>query len=336
MTTKNYKTIIDQSWQLRREKKFRDAELILNEAMAEHSVNSFEHKLLKANLADVLLRQGNAQEARDTALEIIEADPRQVTALTVLGLAALELKAPEEAAENLQKAYNLAPNSFRAGRLARALELSGNPDKALATLREAIQKHPNDHYLIKQFGAMEEKAASISELPRVLPGEVDEEDFLLYAEKMKAKLKSLNPADAAEQLKKIIKIGKRKKNPHLHLLLGDLLRKAENEEEALEAYIKAREIDPHNLLALSQLLYTYRRLGRTEEAWPLLKLLLYHRPTDKTAKSSLLKDAVDLGKETETALYFEELLQKYPERKDFYGAIRKLKQATESAKKEQD
>ena len=120
-------------------------------------------------------------------------------------------------------------------------------------------------------------------------------------------------------------MGRRKANPHLHLLLGDLRRKAGDETGAAAAYAQAWELDPENLLALSQLLFSYRRLGRKEEAWPLLKRLLYHRPGDKTAKASLIRDALDLGKEEEAVLFFEELLQRYPHHKEFYGAIRKLK-----------
>lgn len=340
MVEKDYKAALDQCWQLRREKKFREAELLLNEALAEQPATSFEHKILKANLADVILRQGNAKEAREMALEVLGEDSRQVAALTVLGMATLEMKKPDEAAENLQKAYDLSPNPFRAGRLARAYELSGSIDKALTTLKNALQQYPEDSYLLKQYISLQERASkdfkkSGSDMQQVLPDQVDEEDFLRYAEIMKAKLNNIDPAKATEQLQKVIKVGKRKNNPHLHLLLGDLLRKTGNEGGALEAYHQARELEPQNMLALSKLLYTYRRLGRTEEAWPLLKLLLYHRPADKTAKASLLKDAVELKKTKETALFFEELLEKYPQRKDFYGAIRKLKQAAENTDKEQ-
>ena len=338
MPGKDFKEIIDQSWQLRREKRYREAELLLHEALTEHSPGSFAYNQLQANLADVLQRQGNTAEAREVALEVLDKDPAQVTALTVLGLAALENKQAGEAAENLQKAYTKAPNPFRAGRLARALELQGKLQEAVEILREALQSAPNDSYLLKQHSALQKKLVAKEPQQRqkktlpedILPGDIKEDDFNAYAEQMRAKLEKLDPAEAASQLQKIIKVGKRKENPQLHLLLGNLLREAGNEKAAAEAYQKARELDPENLLALSQLLYSYRRLGRKEEAWPLLKLLLYHRPWDKTAKASLLKDAVDLGKEQETVRYFEELLQKYPERKEFYGAIRKLMKAAES------
>ncbi|MFO7952290.1 MAG: tetratricopeptide repeat protein [Bacillota bacterium] len=337
MTSKDFKEIIDQSWQLRKEKQFREAELLLHEALANYSPGSFEHNNLKANLADVLQRQGDVEAARQTALEVLEKDPGQVIALTVLGLAALENKQAGEAVENLKKAYQVAPNSFRAGRLARALELDDNLQEAVAVLREALQKNPGDSYLLKQHNALQKKLEakeprSEKEPPtpeNILPGEIKEDDLIPYAEQMRAKLEKLEPAEAASQLQKVIKVGKRKENPHLYLLLGDLLRKAGDENRAADAYLKARELDPENLLALSQLLYSYRRLDRKEEAWPLLKLLLYHRPDNKAAKSSLIRDAIDLDKARETARFFEELLQKYPQRKELYGAIRKLMNAAE-------
>ncbi len=268
------------------------------------------------------------------ALEVLAEDPDQAVALSVLGMIALEEKQFDEAAENLQKAYSLVPSGYRAGRLARAYELDGKTEKALDILNEALRHNPRDGYLLRQYNNLRGKAGNISAAAHkedhpVLSagGKIEEEDYLPYAEEIKIKLQKLEPAEAAEQLKKLIKIGERKNNPHLHLLLGDLLREAGNEETAMEAYRQARELDPQNMLALSQLLYSLRRLGRQEEAWPLLKLLLYHRPGDVTAKSSLVKDAVDLGKEKETLLFFEELIQKYPERKELYGTIRKLHNA---------
>ncbi len=338
MVNKNLKNLLDQSWQLRREKRFSEAELLLYEALSEYDSGSFEYNILKANLADVLLHQGDTARAHETALEVLAKAPDQATALTVLGIAALENKSAAEAVENLQKAYSHAPNPYRAGRLARALESCGKTQEALEFLREALQKYSEDAYLLKQYSNLQrrvEKDFPSSEYKQVPPNqvlkkEVKEEDFIPYAEQIKYKLDDLEPEEAARQLQRIIKVGKRKTNPHLHLLLGDFWRKAGHESKAAESYWKARELDPENLLALSQLLFSYRRMGKKEEAWPLLKMLLYYRPADKTAKSSLIKDAVDLNKEQETILFFEELIQKYPRHKEFYGAIRKLKTAAES------
>ncbi len=337
MGREDYKSVIDQSWQLRRASRYQEAELVLHEALAEYSAGSFEHGLLKANLADVLLRQGNTAEARSLALEVLAKEPSQVTALTVLGVAALEEKAAPEAVENLRKAYRRSPNPYRAGRLARALELDGKADQALALLQEALQKYPADSYLVRQYSTLKEKAPEAPTAADELLAELsrDEEAALPYAEQMKLKLQHLEPAEAAAQLQKIVRVGKRKENPHLHLLLGDLWRKAGRETEAAEAYRQARELDPKNLLALSQLLYCYRRLGRKEEAWPLLKILLLSKPGDLTAKSSLIKDAAELGKTEEAATFFTELLAQYPHRKELYGAIRKLKASGASRREDE-
>jgi predicted Zn-dependent protease len=280
------------------------------------------------------MQKQNRTEARKMALEVLAEDPDQAVALSVLGMIALEKKEFAEAIENLEKANRLTPSGYRAGRLARAYELNGKPLKALEVLDEALRQNPRDGFLLRQYNSLRDKttdqariADNSDNLALSPKSDIDEDDHLPYAEQIRAKLQNLDAAEAVKQLEKLIKIGKRKNNPYLHLLHGDLLREAGDEEAAMQAYSRARELDPQNMIALSQLLFSLRRLERKEEAWPLLKLLLYHRPGDVTAKSSLIKDALSLGKEKETLLFFEELLHKYPERKELYGTIRKLHNA---------
>lgn len=332
--TGDYREKLDFSWQLRREKKYREAETVLAEALDRANPESAAYRVLKVNLADVILRQGRADEAREAALEVLAGDPAQVAALTVLGMSALEIKNPIEALENLEKAYGLAPSAFRAGRLARAHELADNPTAALKILAEARQRFPRDPYLLRQHSTLQ-KRLSPDALPppgplSAPPGRDEpEEDSSLYAEMLRARLRSLDAAAAAAELGRLLRVGKRRQNPHLQVLHGDLLREAGDEEGALAAYNLARELDPGNLHFLAQLLYTYRRLGRKEEAWPLLKLLLCRRPGDKTAKASLLKDAVDLNRLAEGIRFFEELLQLNPQHRELYGAIHRLKKMQE-------
>jgi len=39
----DFKEVLDQSWQLRREKKFSEAEMLIHEALEEQLSGSFEH-----------------------------------------------------------------------------------------------------------------------------------------------------------------------------------------------------------------------------------------------------------------------------------------------------
>lgn len=332
----DYKRAIDESWRLRKQKKLQEAELILHEVLAGYRAGSRQHNLLQANLADVLLRRGSLAEARRLALEVLEQEPSQVTALTVLGAVALERKETAEAVENFRKAYNLMPNAYRAGRLARALELDGREEEALELLGQALKQFPGDAYLLRQYSRLKAKAPAAPAGEDTVLAELagEGEAFLPYAEQIKAKLQHLEPEEAVRQLKRIVKVGKRQENPHLHLLLGDLLRKIGREEEAAEAYGTARQLDPENLLALSQLLYSCRRLGRKEEAWPLLKLLLNRRPGDHTARASFVKDAVELGKTGEALTFMAELMASYPHLKELYGIMRKLKTAQAAREEE--
>lgn len=330
----DYKTIIDKCWQLRRAKRFTEAELLLQESLENFTAGSFAHRVIKANLADVLLQKGDKKAAHETALQVLAEDPDQAIALTVMGLIALDQKQYSEAIENLKKAFELVPGGYRAGKLARAYELTGNLEKALSVLSKALEHNPRDGFLLRQHNKLKQKAAvempaakgqDQSKPPAVSTPE--EKDHFPYAEQMRAKLQGLEPSVAAAQLQKAIKVGERKFNPYLYLLLGDLYREAGDEEIAVKAYRQAYELDTQNAQALSQYLFALRRCGRKKEAWPLLKELLNRRPDDVTAKSSLLKDAGELNKEEEAVSFFEELLEKHPERKELFGAIRKMHRA---------
>lgn len=325
----NPSKIIDESWQLRRKKRYREAELILHEALPHYHEGSYEHGLLKTNLAGVLLQQGNAEEARALALEVLEKMPTQTDALTVLGSAALKMNQTSEAVENLQKAYSRVPNPYRAGRLARALELDGQKERALALLKEALQKFPQNGYLLKQYAYLNKTVNPAPESDDSILKNFSEGDetSLSYAEYLKSRLQDLEPEEAARQLQKIIKVGKRKDNPHLHLAVGELWRKAGDDKEAVKWYRKALELDPGNSYTLSQQIFAYRRLGMKETAWPLLKNLVSQNPGDRPARAVFIKDARELGRNREAVEHLEEILKQSPGHKELYGAIRKLRAA---------
>ena len=335
--SEDYKSIIDKCWQLRRAKRFTEAELLLQENLANFTAGSFAHRILKANLADVLLQRGDKKAAHETALQVLAEDPTQAIALTVMGLIALDRKQYSEAIENLKKAFEIVPGGYRAGRLARAYELAGDLEKALSVLSKALEHNPRDGFLLRQYNKLKQKATVETNLEEdqgqskppaaSIP---EEKDHFPYAEQMRAKLQGLEPSEAAAQLQKAIKVGERKLNPYLYLLLGDLHREAGSKEMAVKAYRQAYELDTQNTQALSQYLFALRRSDLKKEAWPLLKELLHQRPDDVSAKSSLLKDAGELNKEKEAAAFLEELLEKYPERKELFGAIKKMQKAIEN------
>ncbi len=353
--------VVKECWELRRGGRLREAELKLYEALEDYPGND----LLEANLADVLLRQGDTYKARDIALRVLERNPRQIMALTVLGEAALKQGEAEEALENLNRAYELSPSSYRAGRLAAACKFAGREEQALQILKSALQEAPEDKYLQKQYTLLKESLkkqgthpstfespegeyeqdehegypGEPDPFPRVSPGDkevktwrsdTEQETFLkdetsfAYAQHIKEQLKHLEPEKAAVELKKLIKVGSRKENPHLQVLLGELLRHVQYDWEAAEAYKKARELNPEDKFALTQETYCYRRLGKKEDAWPLLKTLLYRSPQDKVARSVFLKDAEELNRVDEAVEFVSQLLDKYPHRGELYGLIKKL------------
>ncbi len=314
--------LIKETWELRKKKNFREAELKLLEALELSPGNP----LVEANLAEVYLMQGNLDEARKAALKALEKNPVQVHALTALGVTALEEGALAEAIENLQQALERAPNAYRAGRLARAYELNGEGEKALQILQQALEDHPGDRYLLKQYSGLKKKVqASAPPAGETLPGfSPEDETSLPYAEQMREKLRRLPPEKAAAQLQKTVRVGKRSQNPHLHSLLGDLWRQAERDGEAAAAYRSARELDPEDRYSLAHEAFCYRRLGRKMDAWPLLKQLLRQNPRDNAVKSAFLKDASELQRQAEAIELLEDILESRPHFRELYGAVKKL------------
>ncbi len=335
---------MQESWTLRSAGRLREAELKLYEAMTLQPDDSY----LAANLADVCLRQGRHSEARSLSLQALEKQPRQALALTVLGQVALLEHDFAEAVANLEQACAIGFRPFRAGLLARAYEESEKPEKALQVLQEALKKYPDDVYLHRQRNRLQQERAAAEPpagpgLPWKEPGDGPGEDKTdgaqsgtlpspgpgheagpAYAEKLREQLSGLEPARAAAQLEKIIRVGKRRHNPALQSLLGELLRQAGDDEKAAQAYRRAREIDPGQLFALSQEAFCLRRLGQKETAWPLLKILLERDPRNQPVRASFLRDAEDLDRLQEAIDFLVDLLNRQPHHKAIHGMIKKL------------
>lgn len=301
--------------------------MFLRESLQQFPPGSKEAAQVKALLAETLLRQGNIKEAKKEALEVLDQFPEQVAALTVVGLVSLEKGEVDEAIENLAKAYRLKPNAFLAGRLSRAHQMAGEENKALEILQRALEKNPRDEYLFRQYTSLKKKLGRTPLEESELLSRFSEEDetSLAYAEQLRERLEEMVPQKAVLQLKKIIKVGKRKNNPHLYILLGDLYRKAKDEKQAAEAYRVARELNPKDAYALAHEAFSLRRMGEIEKAWPLLKTLVSMQPDHDAGKSALVKDAAELGRVEEAIEFFEELLLNFPQHKELYGYIKRLK-----------
>ncbi len=328
MTKVSMQDLLKNYWALLKEKRFSQGELLLREKMQQFPPGTAENTLIKANLADILLRQGKLQEARETAMEALFENPNQVRALTVLGLVSLQRKDSDEAIDHLEKAYRLKRNAYQAGRLARAYEAAGSEKQALAVLREALEESPRDQFLLKQYTRLRKKCGPAAERDELLSRfSAEEETSLLYAEYIEGNLQKLGPEKAAAELERIMKVGKRSSNPHLNILMGNYRRRLKQEQEAAQSFRRARELDPDNHHALAQEAFCYRRLAEKEKSWPLLKMLLSREPGNSTVKSTFVKDAAELGKRDEAVHFLEELLDSFPHHKELYGSINKLKKS---------
>lgn len=98
-----------------------------------------ENRELLATRALIALALGEAQEARETAEQVLELDPRHPEALAVRGELALQRGEVDAALRDFEQALQLRPASFRAASgIARALQAKGERDAAAAACATAV------------------------------------------------------------------------------------------------------------------------------------------------------------------------------------------------------
>ncbi len=91
--------------------------------------------------AENSIMAGKPVEARAFCVRILEADPRQVRALEILGDALVQMGKPDEAAEQYRKALQVAPSSMIQAKLNRAAPSVRSAATTTAT-RQSVPAQP--------------------------------------------------------------------------------------------------------------------------------------------------------------------------------------------------
>jgi len=316
---------LKQVWALRKEGRLEDAALLLVDALDQG-----KHPVLLSNLADVLLTRGHRQEAVRRAEEALQMDPRNDQAHAVLGRAAEAQGLFQQAAEHLKQALELNEREFYVVSLARILEKDGKVGEAIGIMQDWLEQHPEGLRVQKALSRLYSKTGKKERSEEVL-ALASSEDPALYAERIKMRLADLKPEEAIRKLEPLLAVGSRRNNPHLHLLLGDLYRRVEMEEKALCAYREALNLRPDDPYILGQVVYSLRRCGRKEEAWPLLVDLVKRRPQDPVARRCLERDARVLNRVEEACKVVDGLCRSHPGIGELFGLRKRLKKGLEKA-----
>jgi tetratricopeptide (TPR) repeat protein len=304
---------------------------------------------LHYNLARAYMAASDSQnmdQARIHFQEAIKLEPRYMPAR--LGLGELEMARGENApavqtAEDILKAdpTNLPAHLMRANGLMRI----GENQKAREEITTAMKMYPKSNDLMFELGQVEyldknykQSEAAFQTLiaagdPRGLPGVMeskvaqgqwdqaiesaenqlkqapDRSDYRLALAKIY--FRAAKYAESSVQYQMLI--DKNPKVTDLYVRLGESKENNHDVNGAVEAFKKAREIDPTNYLPLLELALLYNRAGRDEEARTAYEEVIKLQPDNVEALNNLAYLKADQGVDLDQALaYAQRAQQKRP------------------------
>lgn len=318
--------ILSRAASLRREKQWAAAQQVLVDALEEYPADP---RLLAA-LGQIYLRQNKLLEAVTVAEQLLDINPRDPAGLAIKGQVFLEQKNYGQAAEYLQAAYKLKKHDRYLNKLIEALLARGEERRAVEACRQRLAEK-NDlagkkmlARVLAQTNGRDEARQLYEEIVRQDPG-----DKFSYRQLMALKTSGQKPEKAAEEVGRLLKIPRRADNPQLYALQGKEFYRAGEYEKALDAYQKARELEPENVYFSSQIGFCYYRLQQYEKAVAEFKRVLEKTPGDNYCINTIIRCYQFLGRLSEAAEYFQQLAQKFPSYGVLWGKARKLKREAE-------
>ena len=233
--------------------------------------------LERANLA---LNNQRPQDAERMAREMLQAEPRQIQALYILGCALLAQSRAADAVMPLETAGRGKHDPEIDTALAVALRQSGRPDEALARLKRIAKRHP-----------------------RFAPGWRELGSLLVAMEHYQEAIEALRHGiDIAPMM------------PELSIQLGYVFLHRRDCSAAKSAFARALEISPNSPEALFGIAKAHQEVGEREAAVGYLRRYLMLRPGDSRAWLTFGHCLLELGQRDAGYDCFRTVARNTPER----------------------
>jgi putative PEP-CTERM system TPR-repeat lipoprotein len=229
-------------------------------------------------LIEVHIARRDGQKALVVARELQAVNPNQPETVDALARSQLAAGETASAISTFRQLTNLAPQSPAAHqRLARALIVSGDDTQAAASLRQALRL--DDGFL---------------------PALSDLIDLELRSGRAQSAVK------IAEDWR-----AKRPERADADVLVGDVLTRAGQQAQAVEAYAAAlrKQVNAPNVLRLAQ---AQMRAGKSQEAVDGLKQWLQTAPNDQSIRVALAVAYLEMKRYDDAIQAHEELLKNEP------------------------
>ena len=221
------------------------------------------------------LMRGDVQAAEALAAEALARNPDDLSALLTLGEAALRQGAWERARLHLRRATEQYPDDFDAELLLSVAHArSGDDGAAIQALHRALRQDYRESRHTSLFQAME-TAGELARRSR------SERPLCLLANYYRY-LRIADPAQGGQALRYARQAIARNDHPaDAYLVVGVIYDKWERRRPALEAFLKAIELDPKHAEACRRAGIIYEKLGNAAQEYAMVKAAAAAAPDDR-------------------------------------------------------
>jgi len=317
----NKKSFLDlrEVRQLIRLKKYSEAEKILGELVAEHP----EDEYVNGALFDVYLKKGAYDKAQKIVDTILQNDPQNYFFLSRKGDLLVAMNKNKEALKIFTNLYNANKDPHVGWRLANEHYRLKQFDKAEYYFDQTSPKlydKPELNFigfLIKKALKKYDKAQDL--IDAAINYSSQPEQYLSQKMKFQTELKGIS----AQQWEKSIKYSTSKDEPFVLKELAEKFLK-EGKFDKAEQYYKEILKHDQNEFNKSRLGYVYYKWEKYNLALSIFLEMPLKSFLFPSFINMVIKSAKETGQEQKVVEHLQDLLEKNPEVKSLWGAIKKL------------
>ena len=269
-----------------------------------------------------LMQQGKFREAEPIIRQALAQRPTDAQILHMLASALLETGRTAEAIETMQRALKVMPNAAplhghlgemyrRSGNLAKAIE---HGERAVALQSNAAEAHNSLAIAYSQSGQFDKAIASYDRAIAIQPNHVA---AIGNRGNVLRQLKRLPEAEASYRRALAINPN----HPETHNNLATVLRDQGKIAEAIEFYRKAVALRPAYAEAAGNLALAYKDLKQFEEATRILRGILAANPRDALAAARLGAVALEQGEPDKAIIALEQAVMLNPNEGEAYNML---------------
>ncbi len=259
-------------------------------------------------------QSGNLQQAEHFCRQILQANPRRVDAMHLLGLIAQQVGRNDIAVDYLGQVVRLSPDFIEAhNNLGNALGALGRFDEAVASYQQALRLRPyiaelhnNLGVALREQGKLEEAAAGFRRALELKPAYPEAHNNLGNILREQKKLD-----EAAASLRQALLL--RPNDAEAHNNLGLVLAEQENLDEAVANYQQALRLKPEYPEAHLNLGTALRAQGNLQGAVASLNQALRLKPSYAEALNGLAVALGDQGNVHEAVACYQKALDLKPD-----------------------